>query len=1025
MKLCHACGQALSQTAKTCSDCGTNVDKGLESVNEYRIVDIVHEGSLGILCRAESDAEEIPVALRIFPKSSGVNEKSAQQFNKELEELSNLPNEWFVQHSPLRHTSTGLWFQVSEWLDVESWGDVLSSSRLRKLDILYDLFHRLTAILDSLHKSGKTMPYLTLSNIVVLRGPPDRVDVKFDYKLSRFLSPRIAEPSPPLQKLLDCHPDIVKKRPLNVSSDVWSLGRIFTQILAVDLELCDPLPVVKEKKFPQEIDILVRSMLTDDPGLRPRSMAEVARALDRIKKEHAAGKTSIVPGPKSNIKKLKKMILAFIFLLGLAAVIGGTILFDYQRVSQDPESTFADFADVYAESVAFVVVEYQLKTGDEVLYSNRTEGTAFLVDNNGYLLTNRHVACPWLEDKALYRIIGYLQTTETEAQFDYQIYLWFEGATAFNRLFNIGEDKEIEDVYDILSAYRRQGELEVEIAGVAKASTRKGQMIKAPLRDDFAVLKIDPVPLGIHPLPLAKNFRTEDLRRLASVIALGFPLGRSSQVNTINVSVTRGHIRRTFENFFQVDTSIYKGNSGGPIIDERGRVIGIASAVATDVAVAPMPVITPLSDIGLVLPVTKAADFIDELQAGRSKWNGVLDLSAAGKIKQITEAAYLGNWRDAEELARQSLVDSDSPALLMTAAMIFYCTGDDDEAYRLFAQVLSIDPDRYQARLMGYLLDRRSGSDTSSSHGQHLLNMTWHSPGEFFGHLAGMLEADRESTTSLDSWNNSTEKAWVQYIAGVKQLENGNKDRGRTLLREAAKAAKKDEWPIYLALATLARLAQNETDGFANLSDFLMGLETVAEERKELEELTTRLMTEFEKIEAQPQKRAEILHDVFDLQPENKKLIAYAAFYEAMSSQWPEALKTAGQYLQLNGREESLRLATRVLVGGILQQMNKKDDAREHLIEIRRVTDTRWYQQICDTLLDNQSAADLIDGAGNVPEKILTAYTALGFNAEATGNNGLAIQYYREALGSYLDNWTEYELARQRFLKLREDIKKP
>lgn len=40
------------------------------------------------------------------------------------------------------------------------------------------------------------------------------------------------------------------------------------------------------------------------------------------------------------------------------------------------------------------------------------------------------------------------------------------------------------------------------------------------------------------------------------VIALGFPLGSRTQTNTVNVSVTHGNVRRTFENMFQVDTSV-------------------------------------------------------------------------------------------------------------------------------------------------------------------------------------------------------------------------------------------------------------------------------------------------------------------------------------------------------------------------------------------------------------------------------------------------------------------------------------
>ena len=61
-----------------------------------------------------------------------------------------------------------------------------------------------------------------------------------------------------------------------------------------------------------------------------------------------------------------------------------------------------------------------------------------------------------------------------------------------------------------------------------------------------------------------------------------------------------------------------------------------------------------------------------------------------------------------------------------------------------------------------------------------------------------------------------------------------------------------------------------------------------------------------------------------------------------------------------------------------------------------------------------------MEKGGKVPENILTAHTALGFWAEARGDRTIATRHYREALGSYLDNWVEYNLARQRYMKLRE-----
>jgi hypothetical protein len=65
-----------------------------------------------------------------------------------------------------------------------------------------------------------------------------------------------------------------------------------------------------------------------------------------------------------------------------------------------------------------------------------------------------------------------------------------------------------------------------------------------------------------------------------------------------------------------------------------------------------------------------------------------------------------------------------------------------------------------------------------------------------------------------------------------------------------------------------------------------------------------------------------------------------------------------------------------------------------------------------------------MEKAGKIPENILTAQTALGFQAEALGDRNLAVRHYREALGSYLVNWIEYDLAQQRYILLRQDQKK-
>ncbi len=427
MKLCNTCNQALAESVRTCPNCGSEVTEGLKRVDNFQILNVVHEGHASILCRAIADDAEKAVALRLFSADSGVDAAIAKRLTDELEELRKLPEEWFVRHHTINCSSDGKWYRISEWIDAESWGSLLSSGRLRNTEVAYDLFHRLAAILGGLHQGGHFIPHLILNDILVLKGKPDRVDVKIDYKLSRFLDPKMARPGPMLQHLLDCHPDITGKRPLDFKSDIWSLGRIFAQILSGDLDLGDPRPVLKDDTFPKAITVLLRSMLADDPDLRPGSMQEVATALERLKEEAAEEEAAAPPETAKEVKRLRRTIIFFGMLLAVLASVGAFFFFRYERAPGDIESSLETYANRYAGSVAFVMVHYQIKVEENVIYRQISEGTAFLVDAAGYLLTNRHVACPWIADETVFKLVQQIRGAGKMPHFNYQIYLRTEG----------------------------------------------------------------------------------------------------------------------------------------------------------------------------------------------------------------------------------------------------------------------------------------------------------------------------------------------------------------------------------------------------------------------------------------------------------------------------------------------------------------------------------------------------------------------------------------------------------------------
>ena len=93
---------------------------------------------------------------------------------------------------------------------------------------------------------------------------------------------------------------------------------------------------------------------------------------------------------------------------------------------------------------------------------------------------------------------------------------------------------------------------------------------------DLAVLKIDLEDLPVMPLGRSDELRVGDV-----VLAIGNPLGLSQTVTQGIVSATsRGQLGlTTFENFIQTDAAINVGNSGGALVNARGELVGINTAV--------------------------------------------------------------------------------------------------------------------------------------------------------------------------------------------------------------------------------------------------------------------------------------------------------------------------------------------------------------------------------------------------------------------------------------------------------------
>ena len=126
MKVCVQCGQIVAEEVNTCPTCGAEVGAGRAAIDDFRILEVLHEGYSSTLCKARREGEEAPVMIRIFTPRSGVDSRLADRLKSELEELQVLPETYFVRHLAIRQSAEGLWYRISEWVDALSWGTLLA-----------------------------------------------------------------------------------------------------------------------------------------------------------------------------------------------------------------------------------------------------------------------------------------------------------------------------------------------------------------------------------------------------------------------------------------------------------------------------------------------------------------------------------------------------------------------------------------------------------------------------------------------------------------------------------------------------------------------------------------------------------------------------------------------------------------------------------------------------------------------------------------------------------------------------------
>ena len=275
------------------------------------------------------------------------------------------------------------------------------------------------------------------------------------------------------------------------------------------------------------------------------------------------------------------------------------------RVNEDsaakplPGNSF-DPAAIYRQRAAGVVTIVALFGGQGAALGDAAQGSGFVVSPDGYVLTNSHVI-----------------TTAGEAP--------------------AGETPEAAST--VFVEFRDGDRVPARVVGW-------------DIYDDVGLLKVNPRDHDLAPVPLGDSSRVVVGEPVA---AIGSPFGNQSSLAVGVVSATERSINSLTSAYdlvdaIQTDAPINRGNSGGPMFDARGRVIGINAQIRSESGNA--------EGVGFAVPINSAKRSMEQLiDTGevRYAWLGVSTQTVTPRL-----ADHFG-FRAPRGAAIQTVIDG-SPA---------------------------------------------------------------------------------------------------------------------------------------------------------------------------------------------------------------------------------------------------------------------------------------------------------------------------------------------------------------------------
>jgi serine protease Do len=154
-------------------------------------------------------------------------------------------------------------------------------------------------------------------------------------------------------------------------------------------------------------------------------------------------------------------------------------------------------------------------------------------------------------------------------------------------------------------------EIEIEFFSGKRLEAR---LIGTDPKTDIALLKVE----SDEPLPFVP-FGNSDLMRVGDwVVAMGNPLGQGFSVSAGIISARGRALSGTYDDYLQTDAAINKGNSGGPLFNMDGQVVGVNTAILSPTGGSIGIGFSMASNV-----VTKVVDQLKQFGETRRGWLGV------------------------------------------------------------------------------------------------------------------------------------------------------------------------------------------------------------------------------------------------------------------------------------------------------------------------------------------------------------------------------------------------------------------